>query len=76
MKHHLGKLDRVVRFVKLIGRVHAIPDFTQHADVVDGYTDLMISVFSDAALCARAAPGMGSALFKVAMIADALLQVG
>jgi enamine deaminase RidA (YjgF/YER057c/UK114 family) len=75
VKHHMGTLDRVVRFVKMIGRVHATPDFTQHADVVDGYTDLMISVFGDAALCARAAPGMGSAPFKVAMIADALVQV-
>ncbi len=75
MKHHLGSLDRVVRFVKMIGRIHAAPDFTQHAEVIDGYTDLMISIFGDAALCARAAPGMGSAPFRVAMIADALVQV-
>jgi len=75
MKHHLGTLDRVVRFVKMIGRVHAVPDFARHAEVVDGYTDLMISIFGDAALCARAAPGMGSAPFKMAMIADALVQV-
>lgn len=75
MKHHLGSLDRVVRFVKMIGRVHATPEFTRHAEIVDGYTDLMISIFGDAALCARAAPGMGSAPFGVAMIADALIQV-
>ena len=75
MKHHLGSLDRVVRFVKMIGRVHAVPEFTQHAEIVDGYTDLMTSVFGDAGLCARAAPGMGSAPFNVAMIADALVQV-
>ena len=75
MKHHLGTLDRVVRFVKVIGRVHAVSDFTRHAEVVDGYTDLMISIFGDAALCARAAPGMGSAPLNVAMIVDALVQV-
>ena len=75
IRHHLGDLDRVVRFVKMIGRVHAAPDFTAHAQVVDGYTDFMISIFGDAALCARAAPGMGSAPFGVAMIADALVQV-
>ena len=75
MKHHLGTLDRVVRFVKMIGRVHAVPDFARHAEVVDRYTDLMISIFGDAALCARAAPGMGSSPFKMAMIADALVQV-
>lgn len=75
IKHHLGSLDRVVRFVKMIGRVHAAPEFTRHAEIVDGYTDLMISIFGDGALCARAAPGMGSAPFGVAMIADALIQV-
>jgi hypothetical protein len=61
MRHHLGSLDRVARFVKMIGRVHAVPEFTQHAKIVDSYTDLMVSVFGDAALCARTAPGMGSA---------------
>lgn len=75
IKHHLGTLDRVVRFVKVIGRVHAVPDFEQHAQVVDGYTDLMISIFGDAGLCARAAPGMGCAPFRVALIVDALVQV-
>lgn len=75
MRHHLGTLNRIVRFVKMVGRVHAAPDFTRHAEIVDSYTDLMISIFGDSALCARAAPGMDSAPFKVAMIADALVQV-
>ena len=68
-------LDRVVRFVKMVGRVYAAPDFERHAGIIDGYTDLMISIFGDAALCARAAPGMGSAPSRVAIIADVLLQV-
>lgn len=75
MRAQLGTLDRVVRFVKMIGRIHAAPDFTRHAEVIDGYTNLMLDVFGDAALCARAAPGMGSAPFGVAIIADALVQV-
>ena len=75
VKAQLKTLDRVVRFVKVIGRVHAAPDFTRHAEVIDGYTDLMFDVFGDAALCARAAPGMGSSPLGVAIIADALLQV-
>jgi enamine deaminase RidA (YjgF/YER057c/UK114 family) len=75
IKHHIGSLDRVAKFVKVIARVHAVPEFTAHAQVADGYTDLMISIFGDAALCARAAPGMGSAPLQVAMIVDALIQV-
>lgn len=75
MRAHLGTLDHVVRFVKVIGRVHAAPDFTRHAEIIDGYTDLMLEVFGDAAVCARAAPGMGSAPLGVSIIADALVQV-
>jgi enamine deaminase RidA (YjgF/YER057c/UK114 family) len=75
VRDHLGSLDRVVRFAKVVGRVNSTPDFTGHAQVIDGYTDLMISVFGDNALCARSAPGMGSAPFQVAVIADAILQV-
>lgn len=41
--------------------------FTQHAEIVDGYTDLMVTIFGDAALRASAAPGMGSAPFEVAI---------
>jgi hypothetical protein len=75
LRDHLGTLDRVIRFVKVIGRVHAAPDFTRHAEVIDGYSDLMVAVFGDAAICARAAPGMASAPNGVAIIADALVQV-
>jgi len=61
----------------MIGRVHATPDFARpcrdHRRLI---TDLMISVFGDAALCARGPPpGMGSSPFRVAIIADAILQV-
>ncbi len=75
IRAHLGSLDRVVRFAKVVGRVNATPEFMGHAQVIDGYTDLMVSVFGDSALCARSAPGMGSAPFQVAVIADAILQV-
>jgi hypothetical protein len=36
---------------------------------------LMVSIFGDAAICARAAPGMGSAPHGVAIIADGLLSI-
>ena len=54
--------------------INAAPDFAAHALVIDGYTDLMISIFGDGALCAWSAPGMGSAPFQVAIIADAIVQ--
>ena len=75
VRDQLGSLDRVVKFVMVVGRVHAVPDFERHAEVIDGYTDLMLSIFGNAALCARAAPGMGSAPFRVAIIANAILQI-
>jgi enamine deaminase RidA (YjgF/YER057c/UK114 family) len=52
IRAHLGSLDRVVRFAKVVGRVNATPEFMGHAQVIDGYTDLMVW-FSATAHCAR-----------------------
>ena len=36
----LGRLDRVERFVEVLGMVNVVPDFTQTPEVADGFSDL------------------------------------
>lgn len=55
-----GDLDRVAQVVKLAGFVNATPDFSQHPQVINGCSDLMVSVFGDKGRHARAAVGAGS----------------
>ena len=50
-----GDLDRVTRCVKLAVFVNAAPGFTQHPEIANGASDLMVDVFGDAGKHARAA---------------------
>ena len=45
LKAELGSLNRVKRIVKVLGMVNAVPEFTDHAKVINGYSDLMVEVF-------------------------------
>jgi enamine deaminase RidA (YjgF/YER057c/UK114 family) len=55
-----GDLDRVTRCVKLSVFINAVPGFTQHPEIANGASDLMVEVFGDAGKHARAAVGSGS----------------
>ena len=55
-----GDLDKVAGVVKLTGFVNGAPDFTDHPEVVNGCSNLMVEVFGDGGRHARAAVGSGS----------------
>jgi enamine deaminase RidA (YjgF/YER057c/UK114 family) len=57
----LGSLIKVRRIVKLLGMVNATADFSEHPRVIDGCSDLLVSVFGDSiGRHARSAVGMNS----------------
>lgn len=59
LKRELGDLDRGVSWVRVFGMVNSAPGFTGQAQVIDGFTDLMVSLYGeDAALCPQAVAGM------------------
>jgi enamine deaminase RidA (YjgF/YER057c/UK114 family) len=60
MKDELGDLDRVKRIVKLLGMVNATPEFGEQPEVINGCSDLFVTVFGDRGRHARSAVGMGS----------------
>ncbi len=53
-----GDLDRVRRVVRLGGFIASPPDFTQHAAVMNGASDLAVAVFGDAGRHARTTIGV------------------
>ncbi|HUO98226.1 MAG TPA: RidA family protein [Rhizomicrobium sp.] len=75
VKSALGDLDRVSRCVKLSVFVNATPDFTQHPEVANGASDLMVEVFGDAGKHARAAVGAGSLPRGVAVEVEAIFEI-
>jgi enamine deaminase RidA (YjgF/YER057c/UK114 family) len=61
MQHALGTLDRVVKFVKVLGMVNAVEGFGQQPQVINGASDLFVEVFGEEiGKHARSAVGMGS----------------
>ena len=61
MRDALGSLDRVDFIVKLLGMVNAAPDYKDHPQVINGFSEFMAQVFGDdAGVGARSAVGMGS----------------
>jgi enamine deaminase RidA (YjgF/YER057c/UK114 family) len=60
IKAEVGDLSRVKRVVKVMGLVNATPDFTQHPEVMNGFSEVMVTAFGDAGKAPRVAAGAGS----------------
>jgi len=76
VKTELGSLDKVQRLVRTFGMVNAAPDFKQHPQVINGFSDLMVEVFGDeAGKGARCAVGMGSLPNGIPVEIEAIFQV-
>jgi enamine deaminase RidA (YjgF/YER057c/UK114 family) len=75
LKAHLGTLDRVARIVKVLGMVNATPDFKDHPQVINGFSDLMVQVFGDSALAVRSAVGNASLPAGIAVEVEATFAV-
>jgi len=55
LRREVGNLDRILRVVSLTGYVNAVEDFEEAAAVMNGASDLVVTVFGDAGRHSRAA---------------------
>lgn len=76
VKAALGELDRVAQVVRLTGFVSATPEFTDHPQVVNGASDLMVEALGDKGRHTRAAVGVSSLPMGCAVEVDAVLLIG
>jgi enamine deaminase RidA (YjgF/YER057c/UK114 family) len=60
LKAQLGELSKVKRVVKVMGLVNAVPEFTQHPEVMNGFSEVMVTAFGEAGKAPRTAAGAGS----------------
>jgi len=75
LKHELGDLDRVTKWLRAVGYVQTAPDFHDNAKIVNGFSDLIIEVWGQAGHHARSAPGQGPSPLNVPIIVDAIVAV-
>jgi enamine deaminase RidA (YjgF/YER057c/UK114 family) len=70
-----GDLDRIARIVKLGGFVNCAPEFSEQPKIVNGCSDLLVSIFGDAGRHARTAVGVNALPFNVAVEIDAIVEL-
>ncbi len=75
LKSEIGDLNKVKRFVKVLGMVNAIPTFDQHPQVINGFSDLMVDVFGDNGKHARSAVGVGSLPMNIPVEIEMIVEL-
>lgn len=75
LQAQLGTLDRVVRLIKTLGMVNSAPDFLNHPQVINGFSDLMVEVFGESGKGARSAVGMGPLPGNIAVEVEAIFEI-
>ncbi|MEI6098019.1 MAG: RidA family protein [Alphaproteobacteria bacterium] len=70
-----GDWSRLVRVVKLVGFVNSTADFTDQPKVINGASDLMVTVLGDAGRHARSAVSAASLPLGVAVEIEAIFEV-
>ena len=77
VRNTLGSLNRVKRLVKTLGLVSSPASFTQHPQVINGFSDLMAQIFGeDAGVGVRSAAGASSLPMNTPVEIECIFEVG
>ena len=75
IKAHFGNLDRIKRVIKILGMVNAVPEYTKHALIINGCSELYVQLWgNDNGKGVRSAVGMGSLPNNVAVEIEAIFE--
>ena len=76
LRRELGTLDRVERLVKTLGMVNSTPDFGNHPQVINGFSNLMVEIWGEVkGKGARSAVGMGALPGNIPVEIELILEV-
>ena len=75
LKKEIGDLNKVKRFVKVIGMVNSTPDFYQQPAVINGFSDFIVDVFGERGKHARSAVGMVSLPSNIPVEVEVVVEV-
>lgn len=76
LKRELGDLDRVVGWLRVLGMVNVAPGFNATPNVVNGFSDLILELYGEAAgRHARSAVGMAVLPFEMPVEIEAEVAI-
>lgn len=74
LKVEIGDLNKVKRIVKVLGMVNCTDTFVDHPKVINGFSDLMVSLYGEKGLHARSSVGVnslpGNMIVEIEMIVE------
>lgn len=73
--HIPGGIDAVSRIIRLGGFITATPDFTDHAKIMNGASDLAVDVFGAAGRHTRSTIGVPSLPLGAAVEVEAMVEI-
>ena len=74
MRAELGSLDKVARVVEVQGFLNAVPEFEDHAKVLNGCSDLLVEIFGPRGVHARSVLGASSLRGGLPVILKAVVE--
>ena len=75
IKRDIGNLDRIISVEKLQGFVRSSPTFTEHPEVLDGASDLLVDLLGEPGRHARTATGAAQLPFGAALQLDLIVRL-
>jgi enamine deaminase RidA (YjgF/YER057c/UK114 family) len=71
----VGSLDRIVRVVKVVGFVNAVEGFVEQPAVINGASDLLMTLFGERGRHARSAVGVRSLPSDLSVELELIVEV-
>lgn len=75
LQAELGDLNKVKRIVKVLGIVNCTDTFTDHLQVINGFSDLMVAVFGEKGKHARSAVGTNNLPNNFALEIEVIVEI-
>lgn len=75
IERELGSLDGVACWLRVTGYVNAVEGFTDHAVVMNGFTDLLVDLYGEERLATRTTIGVQDLPFGMPVEADAIFAL-
>jgi enamine deaminase RidA (YjgF/YER057c/UK114 family) len=75
LKAHLGDLDRIKQFVKILGFVNSAPGFVEQPYVMNGASDLLVEIFGEKGTHTRSAIAANELPFNTPVEVEAICEI-
>ena len=75
IERELGDLDVIACWLKINGYVNAVNGFTEHATVINGFSDLVLDLYGEERLAARTSVGVPHLPFDMPVEVDAVIAL-